>query len=43
MGLLTLVAARCWAEAVRGMEIPALRKTYWVNPEQSNPEGVEPP
>ena len=40
---LTRVAASCWAEAVRGMEMPALPKTYWVNPEQSKPEGLEPP
>ena len=42
-GSLTGVAARCWAEAVRGMEMPALPKTYWVKPEQSKPDGLEPP
>ena len=43
MGSLTGVAADCWAEAVRGREMPALPKTYWVKPEQSKPDGLSPP
>src|SRR5688572_16241183 len=43
LGSLTGVAAACCADAVRGREIPALPKTYWVKPEQSKPDGLVPP
>ena len=42
-GLDTGVAAACWAVVTRGSDLPALAKTYWVKPEQSKPEGVDPP
>src|SRR4249919_1735274 len=32
----------CWYET-RGRLIPTFRKTYCTNPEQSNPDGVDPP
>ena len=42
-GSLTGVAAAyCW-DAVRGSEMPAWPKTYWVKPEQSKPAGEAPP
>ena len=42
LGSLTGVAASCWAEAVRGIEMPALPNTYIVKPEQSNPKADVP-